>query len=87
MAAEAAADQAPVPAPEDLEELRVQLIDVAEHGAEPVRKALGRRSFTASESRPAIAFNPLSEFHQADGEWQRRRREARQEGRGSHHDT
>ena len=65
MAAEAAADQAPVPAPEDLEELRVQLIDVAEHGAEPVRKALGRRSFTASESRPAIAFNPLSEFHQA----------------------
>lgn len=33
---------APVPSPEDLEELRVQLIDIAEHGPEPVRKAVAQ---------------------------------------------
>jgi len=38
LAADVAADEGPGPAPENLEELRVQLIDVAEHGPEPVRK-------------------------------------------------
>src|SRR5207302_2075654 len=40
--AEAAADDEPVPSAEDLEELRVQLVDVAERGPAPVRKAVAQ---------------------------------------------
>ena len=42
LAAEAAASEAPVPSAEDLKGLRLQLIDVAEAGPEPVRKTVAQ---------------------------------------------